>query len=174
MTDSFILDYYLLVLLAAGGVFQVAAARARYRGLLIIPHRGASYVLGLAMVVVGFAWFFLSEPRNVPDSTLGLDGNQQFGYFFAGSGTALFLTLIVTSMRHRRARLQGGNAPPGLEALREASHYTALWPKLTEWAQRLRGLARSSIGNPGQSPKMPIYQRAVAHFRGWSHRAKAR
>ena len=98
MTGSFILDYYLLVLLASCGLFQVIAARNGIRGMLFFKHRLGSFIFGIGLFAAAFAWFFLSEPRNVPDTALGLNGNEQFAYFFAGSSTGLALTLGLASV----------------------------------------------------------------------------
>ena len=101
MTGSFIWDYCILVFLVAFGVIQVAAAGNKLRGLLILPSRQASMLAGAVLIAGPVAWFFLSEPRNVPDTAGGLDGNQQFAYFFAGLAGALVFTLLITSWRNR-------------------------------------------------------------------------
>ena len=135
MTGSFILDYYVLVVLASIGVFQVAAAHKGFRGMLLFQCRPASFVFGLALLVGAFTWFFLSEPRNVSDSAHGLNGNEQFAYFFAGTGTGLAVTLIVGSLRNWRMGVVRAKAPLGLDALKEISYIRAffhtgliLWP----------------------------------------------
>ena len=89
MTGSFILDYYLLVLLSASGLFQIAAAYAGLRGLLIFHRRWQAWLLGAALMAGAFVWFFLSQSRNVPDTALGMNGNEQFAYFFAGDRTGV-------------------------------------------------------------------------------------
>ncbi len=125
MTGSFILDYYLLVLLASIGLFQLIAARKGFRGLLFFRRPSTSAGLGLALLCGAFAAFFLSEPRNVPDSHLGLNGNEQFAYFFAGIGTGLAFTLVAASLRNRRLGAGLTAAPSGLDALREANYLRA-------------------------------------------------
>ena len=131
MTGSFILDYYLLVFLASCGLFQVIAARIGIRGMLFIKHRPVSFFLGLGLFAASFAWFFLAEPRNVPDTSLGLNGNEQFAYFFAGSGTGLALTLVLASalnwsLGRDRAKDPGQSrveSVDGLEAMRDATYW---------------------------------------------------
>ena len=100
MDGSFILDYFLLVLVASCGLYQMAAAYNRLRGLMLLESRGLTFLLGLGLWVGPFAWFFLSEPRNAPDTGAGLTGNEQFGYFFAGGGAGLAVTLAATSLRN--------------------------------------------------------------------------
>lgn len=130
MTASFILDYFILVLWASCGVFQLAAAYNGIRGLLFFQDRRLSALLGLALIVGAFAWFFLSTPRNVPDSGPGMNGNEQFGYFSAGSGAGLAFTLLISSLRNRklgRARL---SLPSGMDALRDSNYLRALYRTL--------------------------------------------
>ena len=141
MTGSFILDYFLLVFLAGSGVFQLAAALGGFRGLLYFRNRRRSIALGVVLVITAFAWFFLSEPRNVPDSAHGMNGNEQFGYFFVGIGTALGFTLIATSLRNWYWRGHQSPVPRGLDALRESNYFRTLpdsWKQI--WPQRMQGI----------------------------------
>lgn len=142
MTGSFILDYYLLVVLASIGVFQVAAAHTGFRGMVLFQRRPVSYAFGLALLVGGFTWFFLSEPRNASDSAHGLNGNEQFAYFFAGSGTGLAVTLILASLRNWKMGIVGANVPPGLDALKHSNYVSAfyrsgltLYPRIRLWTE---------------------------------------
>ncbi|PKB66731.1 MAG: hypothetical protein BZY81_06430 [SAR202 cluster bacterium Io17-Chloro-G4] len=127
MTGSFILDYYLLVVIASCGVFQVIGALQGFHGMTFFSNRSASIAIGLAALAGAFAWFFLSQPRNVPDSALGLNGNEQFAYFFAGSGTGLALTLILSSLRQLRFGADRRELPDGLDALRESTYLLAIF-----------------------------------------------
>ncbi len=168
MTGSFILDYCILVFLASGGVFQMAAALGSYRGLLYFWQRPVSFLFGVVVLTGAVVWFFLSESRNVPDSTHGMDGNEQFGYFFAGSGAGLAFTLIVSSLRNWSLGARLSHLPPGLDALRETSYLRALYRTCSHyWAQRGRsmeadpraGLAEVSEG--GSKPhggRLPGYR----------------
>ena len=159
MTGSFILDYYVLVLLAASGVFQVAGALQGFRGLLLFQRRPVSFIFGLALLVGAFTWFFLSEPRNVSDSAHGLNGNEQFAYFFAGAGSALALTLILTSLRNLGLGTGRANLPLGLNALKETSYFRALsqygrafWPRT-----RQRNRSESAVPNTEiETPSGPL------------------
>ena len=164
MTGSFILDYYVLVLLASIGVFQVAAANKGFRGMLFFQRRPACFVLGLALLVGAFTWFFLSEPRNVSDSAHGLNGNEQFAYFFAGTGTGLAITLIVASLRNWRMGVVRARVPPGLDALKEISYIRAfyrsgltLWPRIRLWTDA----TPKRHASEGQSPSSGF----VSNFR---------
>ncbi len=149
MTGSFILDYFILVFLASTGVFQMATSSGGFCGLLFLKHRSQSLCLGLVLLAGAFAWFFLSEPRNVPDSALGMNGNEQFGYFFAGSGAGLTFTLIVSSLRNWSLGAGKPASPPGLDALRESSYLRALYRSITCYRPRIR---RSRVAGRGPGP----------------------
>lgn len=139
MTGSFILDYIILVFWASCGVFQLAAAYNDIRGLLLFQDRRLSALLGLALILGAFAWFFLSSPRNVPDTGSGMNGNEQFGYFFAGSGAGLAFTLLVSSLRNRELGRGSPSLLSGMDALRESNYLRALYrtvrPFFRPWGQ---------------------------------------
>jgi hypothetical protein len=137
VTDSFVPDYLVLVFLASCGVFQMAAALNGLRGLMFFKRRGTAFVFGLVLWVGAFAWFFLSEPRNLPDTGLGLDGNQQFGYFFAGAGVGLAVTLLVSSVKNRNLGQGRSGIPLGIDALAESNYLRALYRTLRPWLPRL-------------------------------------
>ncbi len=135
-TGSFPLDYFALVFSAACGVFQLAAACNKFPALLLLPGRRPSFLLGLALMVAAFAWFFLSAPRNVPDITQGLNGNEQAGYFFAGSGAALAFTLLASSLRNLSLGAGPGDPAPGMDALRGYNYLRALHRTLRSSVRR--------------------------------------
>ena len=136
MDDSFILDYLILVFFGSCGVFQVAAAMNGLRGLMLFRSSVVSFVLGVALLAGAFAWFFLSEPRNMPDTGAGLTGNEQFGYFFAGGGAGLAFTLLVTSIRNSRLGEGLSDMPQGLDALTSSNYLRALHSTLKLWIAR--------------------------------------
>ena len=89
MVGSFALDFFVFAFIASLGVLQMVASYTALRGLLFIRVRSLAFFLGLATTVLGFLWFFLSEPRNLPDSNGGLDGNQIAGLYTLGAGASL-------------------------------------------------------------------------------------
>lgn len=131
MTGSFVPDYLVLVFFASCGVFQIAAACNSLHGLMFFKSRRTALLFGIALWVAAFAWFFLSEPRNQPDTGLGLTGNQQFGFFFVGSGAGLAFTLLMSSLRN--LNLGTGSYPIGLDALRQSNYLRALYRTLQPW-----------------------------------------
>ena len=136
MVGPFILDYLVFVFLAALGVLQMVAAYSALRGLLFVKSRPHAFLVGLATTALAFIWFFLSEPRNVPDTDGGLDGNEMAGLFSVAAGTALMLTLLVTSISNRGIR--GGGQPlyRGLDTLRETTYLNALLSTLKDLWKR--------------------------------------
>jgi len=126
MTGSFTLDYVVFTFLAALGLFQMIASYSGLRGLLFIRARSLAFLSGLLTTAVAFLWFFLSEPRNVPDTQGGLDGNETAGLFTLGAVTALVLTLLLSSLRNRSMGKNGREHEEGLNALRDTTYVTAL------------------------------------------------
>ncbi len=126
MVGPFALDYFIFVLIAALGVLQMVAAYSTLRGLLLIRVRPMAFLVGLVTTIVAFLWFFLSEPRNLPDTEGGLDGNQMAGLFALAAGSALVLTLFLSSISNRSLGRGFQQRVPGLDALRETSYLKAL------------------------------------------------
>ncbi len=113
--------------------------------MLFFQHRPGSFMLGVALVAASFTWFYLSEPRNVPDSALGLNGNEQFAYFFAGLGTALVFTLIVSSLTNWTLGAGRTRLPNGLDALRESTYLRAMYLAYHGWRVRLPESSGTSV-----------------------------
>ena len=126
VTGPFILDYFLLVFFAASGLFLIVGACKGLSGLLLLRHRYGSFLLGLVLLAGSFTWFFLSDDRNVPDTAGGLNGNQQFAYFFAGLAAALASTLAIASLVNRRLGASDLPPEPGLDALKRSNYVRAL------------------------------------------------
>ena len=126
MLGTFALDYFAFVFVAALGALQMASAYSALRGLLLIKRRPLAFLAGLVATGSAFLWFFLSEPRNLPDTQGGLDGNQATGLFALGSGLALVLTLVLSSLRNRSLGAHDECSCTGLDALRETTYLKAL------------------------------------------------
>ena len=146
MPSEFLLDYTLWVFLSALGVVQFVAARSGLLGLLFFRRRRrATLLLAPAWVVGAFTWYFASDFRNHPDTTLGLDANEQALWFALGSAVALALTLAVSSaVNHRWGGGHGwdassGGAPPiGLTWLERTTFARALAARLAALRSRER------------------------------------
>ena len=108
----------------------MAAAYRSLRGLLFVPNRTTAFLLGLAVLLAGFIWFYLSEPRNISDTEGGIDGNQSSALFAGGAGAAVLMTLLLSSLVNwslGRSERGGGEAPsePGLDALTHTNYLRA-------------------------------------------------
>ena len=123
---AFAADYVLLIFLASLGVVQLAALKNRLKGLYFIRIPLLNFVAALVLVVGSFVWFFVSEPRNLPDTGGGLDGNQQAMFSVAAAVGAVLFTLATTSLLNagfgRGEELKG----TGLQALRRTNYFIAL------------------------------------------------
>jgi hypothetical protein len=118
-------DFFLMNFVAALGVLQMAASYASLRGILFLRHRALSGILGFLAVVGAFLWFFISEPRNLPDTGGGLSGNEDAWLFCAAGACAILFTLAATSVLNRRMGREYASRRPGLDALEHTTFYRA-------------------------------------------------
>ena len=95
-------------------------------GLTFFRNRYVTFIVGIIMLISSFAWFFLSEPRNVPDTAAGLSGNEQFGLFSLAAGCATIFTLLFSSLRNYNLGNKLDSFQPGLDALKETTYARAL------------------------------------------------
>ena len=98
---SFAIDYYIMVVIAASGVLQIAASVSRLNALLVFKTPLGARALGVILAVAGPVLFFATAERNINDYEGGLDGNFQGLFFLLGTLTALALTAVVTSFINR-------------------------------------------------------------------------
>ena len=140
---TFALDYYLFVFVAALGVIQVAASLGRLKGLQVVRSPVLARVVGLAVALAAFIWFFASGERNVKDFEGGLDAPTQGLFFFLGASTAVMVTFVVTSVVN--ARMNGGDPAPGegLDALKHTNYVRALVHSLRYWWREWRTQMKS-------------------------------
>ena len=123
---SFEADYILFIFLASLGVVQLAALRSNLKGLYFIRIRLLNMALALALVAGSCLWFFFSEPRNLPDTGDGLDGNQQAMFSVAAAISAVLFTLATSSLLNLGIGKGDDKHESGLEALRRATYFSAL------------------------------------------------
>ena len=122
---SFAIDYYLMVVIAASGVLQIAASVGRLNALLLFKSPLKARALGVALAVAGPVLFFATAERNINDYEGGLDGNFQGLFFLLGTLTALALTVVVASFinRNMSAPTQIGT---GIDSLNRTTYARAL------------------------------------------------
>ena len=137
---SLAIDYIILVTVATCGMIQVAAAWSGLRGLLILHHPKASYVLGAALLVGAWAWFVAIGDPAQPGDLANIEGAEQFGLFLAGAAAGTILTALLASATQWRALARHassqGAAPQGLEALRDDVWLRRIASRLSRKAPR--------------------------------------
>ncbi len=122
---SFAVDYYLMVVIAAVGILQVAASVGKLNALLFFKSSLWSRTLGIGLSIAGPILFFATDRRNINDYEGGLDGNFQGLYFILGTITALTLTFAVTSLVNRRMA-HPTQIENGIESLKRTNFIQAL------------------------------------------------
>lgn len=139
MAGPFALDYFVFVFIASIGVLQVVAAHQALEGILLIRNRSLAFVAGLAATALAFLWFFWSEPRNVPDTQDGLNGNEMALLFALATGSGLLVTLLTSSISNHRRFSHGQRQPaPGLDALKDTTYLDAVLVTLGKIWKRYR------------------------------------
>lgn len=139
MAGPFALDYFVFVFIASVGVLQMVAAYQALEGILLIRNRSLAFVAGLTATALAFLWFFWSEPRNVPDTQDGLDGNEMSLLFALATGSGLLVTLITSSVSNHRRFSQGRREPvSGIDALKDTTYLVAVLFTLGKMWKRYR------------------------------------
>lgn len=128
--SNFALDYLAFVFTSGVGVIMAATARSGLDGLLITGRR-LSYLVSLTLIAGSAWWFFASQPRNVPDTGPGLNGNEQAVLFVLGAGAAMALILIVSSLRNWSMETEAPEES-GLDALRSGGYLRTLYRNLRQ------------------------------------------
>ena len=132
-------DYVLFVFFGALGVLQLAFARSRTQGMLFVRRSPrASALLGAALVVAAFTWFFVTGPRNIPDTAGGLDGNVQALFFFTGGAGALVTTALLSSLINYRWGHDTPSPTSGLSALEGTTYMRAVAYRMAVIRGRVR------------------------------------
>ena len=144
MLTGFAFEYLLFVFLSTLSVVQFTAARAGLHGLLLLRRRpGATLWLSAALLVCAYAWFFfLSGPRNVPDTGDGLEGNTQAALFAIGAAAAVAFTFAASSVVNHAWGAAAQAAEPGQGAAPEGLGRLSRTTFARAFGARLRGLTR--------------------------------
>ena len=122
----FALHYSIFSFVACCGGLQIAAWYNHLDGLLFVTNRLIGGLLGVALAVGAFLWFFLSRERNVPDTEDGLGGSLMFALFLAAATFATVFTLGLSSLVNSMRSHQPPDDVDGVEALRTTTFGTAL------------------------------------------------
>ena len=121
----FELDYLLLVFFSSCGSIQLAVSQGPLYGLRFVKSPFPNKVFGLLLISISFTWFFISEPRNIPDSSDGLNGNQQALFFIFGASLATIFTVLISSLHNYSNNRRFLLSKPGLESLNSHSFYSS-------------------------------------------------
>ena len=144
---TFATDYFILVFVASMGVIQIAASVGRLGGLLLVKAPLVARILGLALVVAPFIWFFASGERNINDYEGGLDANTQALFFFLGAFAGVGFTLLASSLINLRMTGPEPGPDTGLASLRHTTYLRAATHSLALlWRQCRTLMNRSSSG----------------------------
>lgn len=138
------LDYFLFIFVAFGGVLQMAAAHAKLRGILFFKKNVLGYICGGLAVGAAIWWFFTTANRNTLPS---LNGGQQILLFASAGVAALLFTLAVSSITKMRMSTSGETSwsKPGLEALKELTYLKVTSHSFSRPTQLILGLLALSM-----------------------------
>lgn len=117
---SLTLDYFIFVLALCAGVIQLASALSGLKGLLVFRNRPVSYLIGISLPSIAFAWFIRVGNATTPGDIGGVEGSEQFLMFWAGAGVATILTAVIASLT-QIGRQEPRVGAPGMEGLREST-----------------------------------------------------
>ena len=135
--------YVLWVALGTLGVAQYAAVANGLWGIVILRRwPRATKVCSTLIVIAGFAWFFISEDRNLPDTGDGLDGVEQARWFAVAATASLLVQLGVSSLVNHRWGASHGWDPA--EERRPPEGLT--WLERTTFARALAARVRAVFG----------------------------
>lgn len=100
MLEPFAFDYALMVFSSTLGVVQFVAVKNNLFGIMIFRTRlVVTKFSSIALVIVPFVWFFfLGEPRNIPDTGPGLEANTQTIVFASSAAIAIAVTFVISSI----------------------------------------------------------------------------
>ena len=109
--DSISVPYLLLIYGGCLGVYQIAAAYAKFKGLWFFRNLILTYVVGFLLVAASYSWFIISIDLKVPHEEVS--GTQQLGFFLLGSFLALFTTFLLSSLLNSVKGNADAPAPTG-------------------------------------------------------------
>ena len=97
--SGFEFEYTLWVFLSTIGIFQYTALKNNLWGFVVLRNMPSiTKILSILIIISSFLWFFLSEDRNVPDTTEGIDGVVQTRWFAIGAISAIAMLTFIASI----------------------------------------------------------------------------
>jgi len=94
--NDFSSTYLLFIFGGCLGVYQIAAAAGRFKGLWFFGNAILTYLVGFIILGATFGWFFNTVNLHVPHAQI--EGSEQLGFFLLGSFLALVATFLVSSL----------------------------------------------------------------------------
>jgi hypothetical protein len=88
-------DYFMLVFIAAVGVYQIVSVPAGLRGLWFFRNNIVQYFFGVTAIFGSFSWFYTSEHRNVQHT---VEGSQQLWLFLSSIIVAYYASAVLASI----------------------------------------------------------------------------
>ena len=123
-------EYFILVVISAIGVFQLAALHGGLRGMLIFQSPGITKILGMAFPLTAAFWFFGTKDRKLSDHLGGLSSNEIALAFFLGVVTAWVLTITISSLVNHNRWNKPAEPGDGLDSLAKTTYFRALLDNL--------------------------------------------
>ena len=122
------LEYLLFVCVATCGVVQVVASHSNLKSLLFFKNRILTYIFAIIATGGSFGLFFGWDSRmDEQIMHTGLEGSQQFGYFLLGAFAGIFVTLLISSLMHRKGVANSEeDSGEGLDRLKNSSYFSAI------------------------------------------------
>jgi len=123
-------QYFIFVFIAVVGVLQLIAAHTHLKGLLFFKREALAYLFSFLAIGGSFGWFFGWDDRlDIVMRQTGLEGAQQFLYFFLGTLAATAFTFSVSSLLKAyqwKGKTKEKGSSQGLDALKEMSYFEAI------------------------------------------------
>lgn len=99
-------DYFILVLIASIGLYQIVAITAKLDGLCFFKRPLPQIVFGALLIAGAYIWFFTSDERNIQHT---VEGSQQLGLFLGAIVVGYVVTGILASAIQAKVRTRVNN-----------------------------------------------------------------
>jgi len=139
-------QYFLWIFISVTGVVQLMAARYQLKGILFFERKAFAYTFASIAIGGSFIWFFgWDDPMDMamkitgdaasglmgdaPLRRTGLEGAQQFTYFFLGTLAAGVFTLTFSSLLKAllwKEQDTDEASSLGMDALKKRSYFQAV------------------------------------------------
>ena len=119
-------EYFILVVISAIGVFQLAALHGGLRGMGIFQSPWITKILGMLFPLTAVFWFFGTKDRKLSDHLGGLSSNEIALAFFLGVVTAWVLTITISSIVNHNRWKKPVEPGDGLDSLAKTTYFRAL------------------------------------------------